>query len=61
MEGSRLLVPVAHGEGRAVFDAKTGANKAIMAQIAPLQYVDNKGEKYSSESLLVAKLVMDSL
>lgn len=38
MAGSRLLVPVAHGEGRAVFDGKV--NKDSVA----LQYVDNYGK-----------------
>jgi phosphoribosylformylglycinamidine synthase len=39
MEGSRLPIPVAHGEGRAVF-TKGAANKAL----APLHYVDNHGK-----------------
>jgi phosphoribosylformylglycinamidine synthase len=43
MAGSRLLVPVAHGEGRADFSA-TGSQPAIWEQnLASLRYVDNHG------------------
>ncbi len=39
MQKSRLLVPVAHGEGRAVFDSSRAAAHALK----PLHYVDNNG------------------
>ena len=39
MQSSRLLVPVAHGEGRAVFDSPRAASRALV----PLKYVDNNG------------------
>jgi phosphoribosylformylglycinamidine synthase len=39
MEGSRLPVVTAHGEGRAVFDAPDGAERVIVAA----RFVDNRG------------------
>jgi phosphoribosylformylglycinamidine synthase len=41
MEGSFLPVPVAHGEGRAVFDSDEKRNKSLNKKLVPLQYVDN--------------------
>ena len=43
MTGSRISVPVAHGEGRVQFDAGIGVADAIQAQILALQYVDANG------------------
>lgn len=48
MAGSRLPIPVAHGEGRAVF-AESHRTKAERHNLLPLRYVDNYGtptEKY---------------
>jgi phosphoribosylformylglycinamidine synthase len=39
MEGSQLLVPTAHGEGRAEFDSEDDAGNALVS----VQYVDNYG------------------
>jgi phosphoribosylformylglycinamidine synthase len=44
MEGSKLLVPVAHGEGRAGFTSISEAGKTLNRQLIPLQYVDNYGK-----------------
>ena len=44
MSGSRLLVPVAHGEGRGVFDHPRGAEQALEKQLVCLRYVDNHGK-----------------
>ncbi|CAG0976397.1 hypothetical protein ARNL5_02107, partial [Anaerolineae bacterium] len=41
MEGSRMPVSIAHGEGRAVFSSETAINEAQIA----LCYVNNYGEK----------------
>lgn len=41
MEGSRMPVSIAHGEGRAVFDSEEAMNQASIA----LCYVDNYGNK----------------
>ena len=41
MAGSRMPIVVAHGEGRAVFDAKTQRKAAEVC----LRYVDNRGRK----------------
>ncbi|MFC1750092.1 phosphoribosylformylglycinamidine synthase [Pseudomonadota bacterium] len=43
MEGSRLPVAVAHGEGRAEFAAANGAQAALDAGVVGLRYVDNHG------------------
>lgn len=43
MEHSQLLVPVAHGEGRMVFDKKSDIENLISNQQIPLQYVDSNG------------------
>ena len=44
MEGSRLAIPVAHGEGRACFD-ETGSLDALQkATLVSGRYVDNRGE-----------------
>ncbi len=40
MQGSRLTVPVAHGEGRATFDPK----KPIQNKLVVARYVDNHGK-----------------
>jgi phosphoribosylformylglycinamidine synthase len=39
MAGSRMPVPTAHGEGRALFDSE----RARAAAVAALRYVDNRG------------------
>ena len=39
MEGSRIPIATAHGEGRAVFDSTEARSKAIVA----LRFVDNRG------------------
>ena len=44
MEGSRLPIAVAHGEGRAEFDHPGDANALLRRQLACLRYVDNRGE-----------------
>ncbi len=43
MTGSILPIPVAHGEGRAVFTTTNHKLKTINSKLAPLQYVDNHG------------------
>ncbi|TCO83516.1 phosphoribosylformylglycinamidine synthase [Plasticicumulans lactativorans] len=43
MEGSRLPVAVAHGEGRAEFRSDSGARKVLSAEVATLRFVDNRG------------------
>ncbi|QQS54501.1 MAG: phosphoribosylformylglycinamidine synthase [Candidatus Competibacteraceae bacterium] len=44
MEGSRLPVAVAHGEGRAEFRDAGGADAALAAGVAALRFVDNRGQ-----------------
>lgn len=41
MEQAVLPIPVAHGEGRAVFATSDVLEKAVSDKLAPLQYVDN--------------------
>jgi phosphoribosylformylglycinamidine synthase len=51
MHGSILPIAVAHGEGRAEFDADSSAARLIERGLATLQYVDNRDrptEKYPS-------------
>ncbi len=43
MEGSRLPIAVAHGEGRAEFASADSAQKALDAGVVGLRYVDNYG------------------
>ena len=43
MEGSRLLVPVAHGEGRADFSRTGSMEEAIGKRLAVMRYVDGNG------------------
>jgi phosphoribosylformylglycinamidine synthase len=43
MQGSRLLVPTAHGEGRAAFADAAGATKAFKQNLVTAQYTDNYG------------------
>ena len=43
MEGSRLPIAVAHGEGRAEFASANGAQQALDAGVVGLRYVDNYG------------------
>lgn len=43
MEGSLLPIPVAHGEGRAVFTGDESAKSVLNKNLAPLQYVSNAG------------------
>ncbi len=43
MEGSRLPIAVAHGEGRAEYKNVNGAQAALDAGIVGLRYVDNMG------------------
>lgn len=44
MEGSRICIAVAHGEGRAVFATDQGAKEALQAGVVAAQYVNNMGE-----------------
>ncbi|NKC13345.1 MAG: phosphoribosylformylglycinamidine synthase [Gammaproteobacteria bacterium] len=43
MEGAKLPVPVAHGEGRALFDPADDAGKACANHTIALRYVDGSG------------------
>jgi len=43
MQGSRLPIVVAHGEGRAVFDDETAGAALRSENLAALRYVDNRG------------------
>lgn len=47
MEGSRLPLVVAHGEGRAVFESEAHFNRARQKQQISLRYVDNYGKPAS--------------
>ncbi len=44
MEGSRMPIAVAHGEGRAEFRGDTGPAKALAAGLVGLRYADNHGK-----------------
>ena len=44
MEGSRLPIAVAHGEGRAEFRTDDGADAALAAGVATLRFVDHFGQ-----------------
>ena len=44
MQGSKMPIPVAHGEGRAVFDTPVGAQNALDKQLVSLRYLDNSGQ-----------------
>ncbi len=43
MEGSRLPIAVAHGEGRAEFERPGGADALLARRLACMRYVDNYG------------------
>ncbi|MBU0654948.1 MAG: phosphoribosylformylglycinamidine synthase [Gammaproteobacteria bacterium] len=43
MEGSRMPIAVAHGEGRAVFDADVAPGSVLAEGLVGLRYVDNYG------------------
>jgi phosphoribosylformylglycinamidine synthase len=43
MQGTRLLVPVAHGEGRALFEADGAESEAARDVLVALRYVDHYG------------------
>ncbi len=43
MEGSRLPIAIAHGEGQAEFASANGAQQALAAGIVGLRFVDNYG------------------
>jgi phosphoribosylformylglycinamidine synthase len=43
MAGSKLPIAVAHGEGRAAFDALNGAQIAQDQHIATMRYIDHQG------------------
>ncbi|RFA24806.1 phosphoribosylformylglycinamidine synthase [Alkalilimnicola ehrlichii] len=47
MEGSRMPIAVAHGEGRAEFDGDAGPRKALAAGQVSLRYVDHYGREAS--------------
>jgi phosphoribosylformylglycinamidine synthase len=44
MQGSVLPIVVAHGEGRAEFDAGSSAADLLPQRLVTLQYVDNRGQ-----------------
>ena len=41
LAGACLPVPVAHGEGRAIFEDKDGSQHALQNNLVPMQYIDN--------------------
>jgi len=41
MEGSVLPVPIAHGEGRALFEHDAALKQSLTSSLVPLQYVDS--------------------
>ncbi len=43
MQGSRLPIAVAHGEGRAEFAAEDGPNRLLEERLVALRFVDNRG------------------
>jgi phosphoribosylformylglycinamidine synthase len=43
MEGSQLLVPVNHGEGKMIFPEDVSAKKIISDNLVPMQFCTNKG------------------
>ena len=43
MEGSQLLVPVNHGEGKMIFPEHVSAKKIISDNLVPMQFCTNKG------------------
>jgi len=43
MEGSRLGIPVAHGEGFASFETKESMNRVLGGKLLSMRYVDNYG------------------
>jgi len=45
LEGSYLPIPVAHGEGRAVFASQDSAAQALTRGLVPMQYVDNNHQE----------------
>ncbi len=45
MEGSRLIVPVAHREGRALFLSEKIEEEALKQELIALRYVDSRGRK----------------
>ncbi len=47
MEGSRMPIAVAHGEGRVLFRGDTGPGKLESAGLVSLRYVDSRGEPAS--------------
>jgi len=44
MQGSKMPIAVAHGEGRAVFDSTTPAESVLENNLASMRYLDNNGE-----------------
>jgi phosphoribosylformylglycinamidine synthase len=44
MAGSQIPIPVAHGEGRAVFDSKAEQQSALNNKLVTAQYVNNYGQ-----------------
>ena len=44
MEGSRLPIPVAHGEGKADFSASGDFEKCLTSDLISMRYIDAKGE-----------------
>ena len=44
MEGSTLIVPVAHGEGRVLFSDETGGSRLAGAGLVALNYADSTGQ-----------------
>jgi phosphoribosylformylglycinamidine synthase len=44
MAGSQMPIPVAHGEGRAVFANQANLRQAKSQQLIPLQYIDHDGQ-----------------
>jgi phosphoribosylformylglycinamidine synthase len=44
MQGSKMPIVIAHGEGRAVFTGNSTAKESISKGVASMRYIDNNGE-----------------
>lgn len=44
MEGSRLPIPVAHGEGRMIFSSEQSLSATLYQHLVSLRYIDNWGQ-----------------
>ena len=60
MEGSQLLVPINHGEGKMIFSEDLKIKKIISSSLTPMQFCTNEGFEADVQRAVKLAFVCDA-